>query len=230
MIKAVIFDIDGTLIDSVDLHAAAWVEALHHFGIDVPYGNMRHEIGKGGDQLMPVFVPQERFEREGDEISRFRADLFKRRYLQRIKPLAGVPALFQRIREAGQVIALASSGKADEVKTYAQIAGVTDLVDVTASADDAERSKPEPDIFGAALAKLAPIEAAECVVVGDTPWDVIAARRAKLACIGVLSGGFSTAELSDAGAIAVYDGPEDLLTTYESSPLNAGRGGASQPS
>jgi beta-phosphoglucomutase-like phosphatase (HAD superfamily) len=219
MIKAVIFDIDGTLIDSVDLHAAAWVEALRHFGIDVPYATMRHEIGKGGDQLLPLFVSSGRLEREGSEISEFRADLFKREYLSRIRPFPAVPALFRRIRGAGQTLALASSGKADEVENYSRIAGVTDLVDTTTSADDAEHSKPEPDIFVAALGKVAPIPAEQCVVIGDTPWDGIAAKRAGVAFIGVLSGGFPEGELREASAIAVYRDAEDLLANYETSPL-----------
>lgn len=221
MIRAVIFDVDGTLIDSVDQHAAAWVEALRHFGIEVSPGDMRHEIGKGGDQLLPMFVPADRLAREGEEINRFRAELFKRNYLPLVRALPGVPALFQRIRLAGQTIALASSGKADEVKAYSELAGVTELVDMTTTADDAEHSKPEPDIFVAALAKLAPIPAEECLVIGDTPWDVIAAKRAGVACIGVLSGGFPEAELRQAGAIAVYRDPEDLLMSYTESPLAA---------
>jgi HAD superfamily hydrolase (TIGR01509 family) len=219
MIRAVIFDVDGTLIDSVDLHAAAWVEALRHFGIEVPFGDMRHEIGKGGDQLLPLFVPKERLEHEEDTISDFRSDLFKRAYLPRVQPFPGVPALFQKIRSAGKTIALASSGKADEVEKYAMLAGVTDLIDVSTSADDAERSKPQPDIFEAALAKLAPTPAEDCIVIGDTPWDVIAAKRANLRCVGMLSGGFPEEELREAGAVAIYRDPEDLLMSYDASPL-----------
>ncbi len=222
MTKAVIFDIDGTLIDSVDLHAAAWVEALRHFGIEVAFGDMRQQIGKGGDQLLPVFVPEERLRTEEKTISDFRSDLFKREYLPQVRPFPGVPALFQKIRSAGKTIALASSGKADEVGNYARIAGVTELVDVTTSADDAEQSKPAPDIFQAALAKLAPIAAERSVVIGDTPWDVIAAKRAGLRTIGVLSGGFPEEELREAGAIAIYKDPEDLFARYDESPLAQG--------
>jgi HAD superfamily hydrolase (TIGR01509 family) len=221
MIRAVIFDVDGTLIDSVDLHAAAWMEALRHFGIEVAFGDVRSQIGKGGDQLLPVFVPQERLEREEKTISEFRADLFKRSYLSRVQPFPGVPALFGKIRAAGKTIALASSGKADEVENYARIAGVTDLIDVATTADDAEQSKPAPDIFEAVLAKLAPISAEECVVIGDTPWDVIAAKRAGLQTIGVLSGGFPESELREAGAIAIYKDPEDLFARFDDSPLTA---------
>jgi beta-phosphoglucomutase-like phosphatase (HAD superfamily) len=220
--RAVIFDVDGTLIDSVDLHAEAWVEALRHFGIAVPFRAMRHEIGKGGDQLLPVFVPAERLAREESTISGFRSDLFKRDYLPRVRPFAGVPTLFEALRGAGQTVALASSGKADEVARYAEIAGIATLVDVTVTADDAERSKPEPDIFAAALAKLAPLRAEECVVVGDTPWDGIAAGRAGIPFVGVLSGGFPEAELRAAGAVAIFRDPEDMLAGYAASPLAPG--------
>lgn len=219
MIRAVIFDVDGTLIDSVDLHAAAWVEALAQVGIEVPFAAMRHEIGKGGDQLLPMFVPKERLDREEETISSFRADLFKRKYLPRVRPFPGVPALFRRVRAAGQTVALASSGKADEVETYARIAEIGELVDVTTSADDADRSKPHPDIFEAVLAKLAPIPPEQCMAIGDTPWDVIAAARAGLRTIGVLSGGFAEGELRAAGAVAIYRDPEDLLDRYDTSPL-----------
>src|SRR5689334_6920220 len=128
MPEAVIFDIDGTLIDSVDLHAAAWVEAFRHFGIAVDHGAVRAQIGKGGDQLMPVFLPRDMLEQRGEEIDKFRASLFKRDYLPKARAFPGVRALFERVRAAGQTIVLASSGKADEVERYQEIAGIEDLV------------------------------------------------------------------------------------------------------
>ena len=219
MTRAAIFDIDGTLVDSVDLHTQAWIEALAHFGIAVTYGDMRQQIGKGGDQLLPVFVPPERLAKEEEQISTFRADLFKRDYLPKVRAFPQVPELFRRVRDGGLKVALASSGKAAEVAEYARIAGITDFVDVTASADDAERSKPQPDIFEAALAKLAPLRAADCIAIGDTPWDAIAAGRAGLRCLGVLCGGFTEPELREAGAVGIYDGPADLLARFGGSPL-----------
>ena len=219
MIRAVIFDIDGTLIDSNDLHAAAWVEALGHFGVVVPYPVMRHQIGKGGDQLLPVFLSPERVERDAEEISTFRAELFRRSYLPHIRPFPEVPALFEKLRQTGHKIALASSGKAEEVKTYARLAGIADLIDVSVSADDAEHSKPKPDIFQATLAKLDPIPASECVVIGDTPYDGVAAGEAGIRWIGVLCGGFPEAELRPAGATAIYRDPADLLARLAVSPL-----------
>jgi HAD superfamily hydrolase (TIGR01509 family) len=219
MIKAVIFDIDGTLIDTVDLHAEAWVEALRHFGYEIAFQDLRSQIGKGGDQILHGLLPPEVIEGRGDEIKEFRSDLFKRDYLDRARAFPGVRALFERIRRAGQKAVLASSGNADEVERYKTIAGIADLIDSATSSDDAERSKPFPDIFQAALAKLAPLTPEEAVVIGDTPYDAEAARTARMKSIGVLSGGFSEQALREAGCIAVYRDAEELLHRYESSPL-----------
>jgi HAD superfamily hydrolase (TIGR01509 family) len=219
MIKAVIFDIDGTLIDTVDLHAEAWVETLKHFGFEIAFQDLRSQIGKGGDQILHGLLPPEVIEERGDAIKDFRSDLFKREYLHRARPFSSVRALFERIRAAGQKAVLASSGNADEVEKYKEIAGIADLIDSATSSDDAERSKPFPDIFEAALAKLSPLMHDEAVVIGDTPYDAEAARKAQMKSIGVLSGGFSEQALRDAGCIAVYRDVEDLLHRYDSSPL-----------
>jgi HAD superfamily hydrolase (TIGR01509 family) len=219
MIKAVIFDIDGTLIDSVDLHAKAWVEAFMHFGHEIAFQDLRSQIGKGGDQILNGLLPPEVIEQRGEEIKDFRADLFKRRYLPQVRAFPGVRQLFEHIRAAGQRAVLASSGNADEVEQYKEIAGIADLIDSATSSDDAERSKPFPDIFRAALAKLQGLSSDEAVVIGDTPYDAEAARNAQMKSIGVLSGGFPEQALRDAGCIAIYRGPEDLLQHYDSSPL-----------
>jgi len=218
-VRAVIFDIDGTLLDSVGLHARAWVEAFAHFGVETDFDVVRRQIGKGGDELMPVFLPPERVEREGKTIEAYRSGLFKREYLPHVKPFPGVRALFEHIRAAGLTIALASSGKRDEVEHYQEILGIGDLVDVATSADDAERSKPHPDIFEAALRKLAPIGKDAIVAIGDTPYDAQAAGKAGLATIGMLCGGFPEADLSAAGCIAIYRDPQDLLDGLDRSPL-----------
>ncbi|WP_201751895.1 HAD family hydrolase [Microvirga arsenatis] len=219
MIKAVIFDIDGTLIDTVDLHAEAWVKALAHFGYDIAFQDMRAQIGKGGDQILHGLLPPEAVERQSEEIKDFRASLFKREYLHKARAFPGVRALFERIRAAGQQAVLASSGTADEVERYKEIAGIADLIDGATSSDDAERSKPFPDIFQAALAKLPSVSPEQAVVIGDTPYDAEAARNAGTKSVGVLSGGFAEQALRDAGCMAVYEGPEHLLQHYDSSPL-----------
>lgn len=219
MPKAVIFDVDGTLIDTVDLHAQAWVDALRHFGVETTFEDMRVQIGKGGDQVLLGLLPPEMIETRGDEIQAFRSDLFKREYLPRARPFPCVRQLFERIHAAGQRIVLASSGKADEVARYKEIAHIADLIDGATSSDDAERSKPFPDIFQAALDHLPGIGANDAVVVGDTPYDAEAARSAGLKSVGVLCGGFPEEALRSAGCIAVYRDPQDLLHHYERSPL-----------
>lgn len=217
--RAAIFDIDGTLLDSVDLHAKAWVEAFAHFGVATAHAEVRRQIGKGGDELMPVFLPAERVAREGKQISGYRSELFKTTYLGAVRPFPAVRPLFERIRSAGLSIALASSGKRSEVEHYQEILGIADLVDAATSADDADRSKPHPDIFEAALEKLAGIDPDAMIVVGDTPYDAEAAAKAGLRTIGMLCGGFPEADLSAAGCVAIYRDPQHLLDGFETSPL-----------
>ena len=219
MIKAVIFDIDGTLVDSVDLHARAWQEAFAHFGKQFPFERVRYQIGKGGDQLLPVFLSEEEIEEFGDELTEYRGELFKREYLPRVVAFPAVRELFERVRRDGKAIALASSAKKDELKEYKRIANVEDLVREETSADDAEKSKPHPDIFEAALAQLDGVEPSEAVVVGDTPYDAEAAGKAGLRTVGVLCGGFPEEDLRAAGCVRVYRDPADLLANYDSSPL-----------
>lgn len=221
MPKAVIFDVDGTLIDTVDLHAAAWAQAFRHFGVETKVEDVRHEIGKGGDQLMPVFVPPDLLEQRGKEMETYRSELFKRDYLPRAKPFPQVRDLFERIRAAGQKIVLASSGKKDEVERYKKIVGIGDLIDAETTSDDAERSKPHPDIFQAALERIKPLGPADALVVGDTPYDAEAAGKAGLRTVGVLCGGFPETELRAAGCIAIFRDPADLLANYDRSPLRA---------
>lgn len=219
-VKAVVFDIDGTLLDSVDLHAAAWSEAFAEFGIAVSPEAARRQIGKGGDRLLRAFLDEERVAREGERIEAYRSDLFKRRYLDKAKPFPGVRALLDRVRSEGQLVALASSGKAAEVEHYQKILGIADLVEVVVTSDDVESSKPAPDIFEATLSKLRGIAPAEAAAVGDTPYDAEAAGQAGLATIGLLCGGFPSEDLTRAGCIALFKDPQDLLACYGQSPLS----------
>jgi len=223
VIEAVIFDIDGTLIDSVDLHARAWQDALAHFGHPVAFQDVRAQIGKGGDQLMPVFLTKAQLKEFGKPLETYRGDLFKREYLARVKAFPGVRTLFERIRQDGTRIALASSAKEDELASYIRIAGIEGLTEVETSSDDASRSKPHPDIFHAAMAALGgDLDPTRVVVVGDTPYDAEAAGKAGLRTVGVRCGGFPDADLLAAGCIALFDGPADLLANFERSPLARG--------
>jgi HAD superfamily hydrolase (TIGR01549 family) len=217
MIKAVIFDIDGTLVDSVDLHARAWQETFRHYGKEIPYDEVRHQIGKGADQLMPVFFSKEELDKFGEEMEEYRGRLYKRDYLPRVRAFPRVRELFERVRDDGRRIALASSAKEDELGAYKKIARIEDLVEEETSADDADKSKPHPDIFEAALERLGDVAPEEAVVVGDTPYDAEAAGKLSLRTIGVLCGGFPEAELRAAGCVQIYEGPADLLARYNDS-------------
>lgn len=219
MVKAVIFDVDGTLVDSVDAHAQAWVDVFREFGHEIAFDSVRGQIGKGGDQLLPVFLDEREMEAKGKAINQRRGKIVKRRYLPTIKPFPEVSALLRRIRADGTRIVLASSAKADELQAYKKIAGIEGLIDAETSSDDAERSKPEPDIFHVAMEKLGGIAADEVIVVGDTPYDAEAAGKAELRTVGVLCGGFSEESLRQAGCIAIYRDPADLLAEYDHSPL-----------
>ncbi len=221
MIKAVIFDIDGTLVDSVDLHARAWQETFRHFGKEIPYEEVRHQIGKGGDQLMPVFFNEEELEEFGDEMEKYRGELYKREYLSKVRAFPRVRELFLKIKEDGLRLALASSAKEDELGAYKKIADIEDLVEEETSADDADKSKPHPDIFEAALERLGDVDADEAVVVGDTPYDAQAAGKLDLRAIGVLCGGFPEAELRAAGCVQIFQGPADLLERYDDSIIKS---------
>jgi HAD superfamily hydrolase (TIGR01509 family) len=220
MIKAILFDVDGTLIDSNDLHATAWREAFLHFGVDIPLESVRGQIGKGGDNLMPALLPPDLLEAKGEDIEAYRGDLFKRDYLPRVVPFPGVRDLFERLAADGKTIVLASSAKADELHFHLGVIGAEDLVAATTSADDVDSSKPDPDIFQAAL-KKAGAGPDEAVVVGDTPYDIQAACKAGLRTLAFRSGGFPEEALREAGAVEIWDGPADLLANYDRSLIGS---------
>ena len=218
MIEAVIFDVDGTLVDSNDLHAAAWQETFRRFGKDVPLAALRHQIGKGADQFMPVFWTEEELSRIGREMDDYRDELYRKRYMERAVPFPKVKQLMERIRQDRKYVALASSSKSHVIDFYMTLLNIRDVVDLRTSADEAAKSKPFPDIFAAALRNLgAPADRA--IAIGDTPYDAEAAGSLGMRTIGVLCGGFPEGELRGAGAIAIYKDPADLLTHYASSPI-----------
>src|SRR3954463_13438574 len=180
--RAWLFDVDGTLVDTNDLHAAAWREAFLHFGHDVPLNAIRWQVGKGGDNLIPSLLP-DLGEKEQAALEAWRGELFKHCYLPRAVPFEGVRGLFERILADGARIVLASSSSEAEVAYYLGLIGAEDLVAGSTSKDDARRFKPGPDIFEAALAKLG-LPPADAIVVGDSVWDMKAAVKVGLGAIG----------------------------------------------
>ena len=212
MIEAILFDVDGTLVDSNDLHAAAWQEAFRHFGIVLPYDRIRGQIGKGGDNLIPSLLPPEIADRLQEEIESFRSDLFRRDYLHKARPFPGASDLLRHLHEDGARMVLATSSKQSELDFHIERLGCSDLLTATTSRDDVEHSKPCPDIFEVALEKARPLNGGTAIVVGDTPWDIEAAARLGVPAVAVRCGGFHEEELS--GAAAIYDDPRDLIANY----------------
>jgi phosphoglycolate phosphatase-like HAD superfamily hydrolase len=214
MAATVILDVDGTLVDSNGAHARAWVDAFAAHGITVAFEPVRRAIGMGGDKLMPAVARIEEDSPLGTRISDARARIFKEQYLPHVRPFNGTRALVERFSADGYTLAVASSAKEDELTPLLEIAGVASLVSHQTSSDDADESKPDPDIVAAALkqAKGAP---ADAIMLGDTPYDVEAATRAGVAIVGLECGGWRREDLR--GAIEVYADPADLLANYERS-------------
>jgi len=215
MIDAAIFDIDGTLIDSVEGHAQAWEAALKEYGFNVDRDTVRRQIGKGADQLLPVFLNPDQIDQAGPAIDARQGEIFKARHLQGVRPFSGVRDLFERLRNDGVKRVLGSSGKPDDVEEAEAIAGITGLVDAIATSQDVQRSKPSPDIVQAALRAIAPTPASHCVFIGDTPWDAEAAVKAGVIALGVSSPVFADDELVAAGCHRVFKSIPDLLRSYD---------------
>jgi HAD superfamily hydrolase (TIGR01509 family) len=218
MIRGVIFDLDGTLVDSNELHVLAWHDTFRHFHKDIPLERLREQIGKGGDQYLPVFLNERELREFGQEADQYRGEVFKKNYLAHVKPFPKVRELFERLRADGKKIALASSGKEAEVHHYEKLLGIRGLFDSMTSADQVAQSKPKADVFIAAL-NLLSLPPDEAVAVGDTPYDVEAGKKIELTVVGVLCGGFSEEVLRDEGAAAIFRDPADLLERYYQSPL-----------
>jgi HAD superfamily hydrolase (TIGR01509 family) len=214
--RGVILDVDGTLVDSNDAHAHAWVAAFAERGLTVTFDVVRRMIGMGGDKLIPAATGHPEDEAPVAGIGERRAAIFRDRWLPLVRALPGSRALVEALRDRGLGLVIGSSAKRDELGPLLDIGGVADLVPLRTSSDDADRSKPEPDIVSEALKKL-DLAAAEVVMIGDTPYDIIAAERAGVATIAVRSGGWDDAAL--AAAIAIYDDPADLLAQLDRSPL-----------
>ncbi len=208
-----ILDVDGTLIDSNDAHAQAWVEAFAEGGITVAYADVRRAIGMGGDKLMPLVAGLEENSPEGERIAERRGEIFRKTWLPTLQPFPGVRDLLHRFLDDGFTLAVATSASTKDLNLHLRAAGVRDLIAEQTSSDDAEHSKPDPDIVAAALTKTG-VEPARAVMLGDTPYDVEAAHRAGITVVGLECGGWARQDLP---AEEVYADASDLLRRYERS-------------
>lgn len=223
MLQAVLCDIDGTLVDSNGQHAESWRLTFAHFGIEVRFEDVLRQIGKGGDKLLPVFVPEKDLKRLEKPLKEYRRELFHREFFDKVKPFPGARELLQKMHAAGLRVAVASSSDKEDLGRLKDIAGITDLVEKETSSADAEESKPEPDIFQAALQRLH-VKPDQAIALGDTRWDIEAAQKAGIKAIGVASGGgWSERELREAGAIEVYRDVAELSAKFADSALGRNR-------
>jgi len=213
-LKAVLLDVDGTLVDSNDAHAQAWSEVLERNGYPGTFEWVRELIGKGGDKLIPEITGLDEDSHEAKRIAKERSALFSRVYLPHLRGFPGVAALLQRLRAQGLELVVASSASEAELAPLLEACGALPFIRHKTSADDAEHSKPDADIVHVALRK-AGCSPGEAVMLGDTPYDVQAAQKAGVPTVALRSGGHSDAALS--GAIAIYDDVADLLANFETS-------------
>ncbi|MEH1951826.1 MAG: HAD family hydrolase [Nostoc sp.] len=216
-LEGVILDIDGTLVLSNDAHANTWVEAFAAYDLEVPFETVRPLMGMGGDQLIPKVVPELNGEEgTGKAIAQLRKNLLLDKYIPQITAANGSRNLILKMQKSGLHLVVASSASSEELEIILKIAQVDDLLTEVTTSDDAEASKPAPDIVEAAL-KKGQMTSEKVVMLGDSPYDIESAGKAGVAVIALRCGGFSDEQLS--GAIAIYNDPEDLLQHYDSSIL-----------
>ena len=222
-IRAVLFDMDGTLVDSNDFHIEAWERVFAEAGHDIAREDIHGQIGKGGDQLVPALLP-DIDQKAVDALCDRHGTLFQRDYIDRVKAFPHARDVAVRVHDDGMQVVLATSASGDDRDHYVELLDLKPIMATSTTSDDVDRTKPAPDIFAAALAKLSDVQAQEAVVIGDTPYDMRAARDCGIARIAVRSGGFSDEALREAGADAIYDDLAALLRDYDASMLAAGRG------
>src|SRR5215208_433525 len=215
LVKAVFLDIDGMLMDTNYLHIEAWAQAFEEVGARPLRSRIHHEVGKGSDKLIPEFVEDGKAERVSELHSEHYGKLQERGH-----PLPGAKELISSLVEGGYEVWLATSAEPEELEHHMQELGAEDNIAGVVSSDEAEESKPSPDIFGLALER-AEVSAEDAVVVGDSIWDIEAAKEAGVRVAAVMTGGaFSRAELEEAGAYAVYEDCAELLEADFPEELN----------
>lgn len=219
-IALAILDVDGTLIDSNDAHARAWIEAFAEYGFRVEFDKVRPLIGMGGDNLMPLAIGMQSSSDLGEKIEERRGEIFKQKYLPALKPFPKARELLVLMRDEGLELVVASSSSKEGLKDLLLKSDISDLIKEKTSADDAVNSKPDPDIVKAVLQKSG-YTAEQAVMLGDTPYDIAAAAQSKVPCVALRCGGWQDQDLS--GATEIYDDPQDLLHKYHQSVFFRGR-------
>jgi HAD superfamily hydrolase (TIGR01549 family) len=217
MVQGMLLDIDGTLVLSNDAHARSWVEAFAKFGREVEYERVRKLMGMGGDQLIPTLFPDlSKDGGVGKQVSEYRTQLVLERYVHDMRPAPGARELLEELRRRGIKLGLASSAGEPELKALLSVVPIGDLLQAQTTSSDADQSKPAPDIVQVALEQIG-LPAEAVLMLGDSPYDIEAARQAGVGVVAVRCGGFSDDEL--AGARAIYNDPADLLAHLNASPV-----------
>lgn len=214
--RAVLLDVDGTLIDSNDAHANAWVDVCQEFGYEVPFEKVRWLVGMGGDKVLPELTGLADDSRKGEKILERRGEIFREKYLPHLHTFDGTHDLLERLRDDGFVLVVATSASDEDLKALLKQGGLEDVIEAASTSDDAEESKPAPDIVEAAL-KKAGVAADRSLMLGDTPYDIEAAVRAGVPIVAVRCGGWQDDDLR--GAIAIFDHPADIMARYSESPF-----------
>jgi HAD superfamily hydrolase (TIGR01509 family) len=212
-----ILDIDGTLVDTNYHHTIAWARALHRFDIDVALWRIHRHIGMGGDQVVISLCGDEVEEEHGDDIRAAEKEEYSR-LIGEVRPMQDSRALIEELKRRGHTVVLASSAKEDEVDVYLDLLDARELADAWTTSADVEATKPAPDLVEAALARTED-DADSAVMIGDTPWDVQAAKGAGVETIAVVTGGFAEQELTEAGAAAVFESVAELCERLDETRL-----------
>ena len=216
-LRGVLIDIDGTLLDSNDAHAASWADVFAENHMDIPFERVRPLIGMGGDKVVPELTGHDHESPEGERLSARKKEIFEREYLPTLQPTRGARRLLERLVAEGLTLVIATSAGGDELRGLVERTGISDLIDDATSSGDVESSKPDPDVIGAALRKGG-FREGEAIMLGDTPYDVEAAARAGVPTIALRCGGWWN-DQALGGAVAIYNDPADLLAQYDESPL-----------
>lgn len=214
--KAVLLDIDGTLVDSNDAHAKAWQKALGESGLDISFEVLRRCIGMGGDHMLPRIVGVTGESDAGKKISKRRGEIFREEFLPDLKILPGAKELLEKLRSLELTLVIATSASEKDGSAILEKFGLDKLVDHVTNSSDADKSKPDPDIVLAAL-KKAKLHASDAVMLGDTPYDIEAAVRAGVTAYAFTSGGWKPNELT--GAKNVFSGPAEMTTWLEKNEI-----------